>query len=132
MAATDTATEDPLADRIPEMEADELAEWYESLDDVAERHGADVVRALLSTLSDRAAWHGISLPSVIRTPYLNSLSAEEQPDYPSEIDLERRLENLIRWNAMAMVARANRDYPGIGGHLSSFASICTLFGSSGK
>jgi pyruvate dehydrogenase E1 component len=63
----------------------------------------------------------------LNTPYINTIPVEEQPPYPGDLDIERRIRNIIRWNAMAMVVHANKYYPGIGGHISTFASVATLF-----
>jgi len=69
---------------------------------------------------------GVEVPRPINTPYVNSISAEEQPEYPGDWQLERRIKSLIRWNAMAMVVNANRELSGIGGHISTYASCATL------
>jgi pyruvate dehydrogenase E1 component len=63
----------------------------------------------------------------LNTPYINTIPVEEQPPYPGDLEIERRIRNIIRWNAMAMVVHANKYYPGIGGHISTFASVATLF-----
>ncbi len=63
----------------------------------------------------------------LTTPYINTIPVEEQPPYPGDLEIERRIRNIIRWNAMAMVVHANKAYPGIGGHISTFASVATLF-----
>ncbi len=105
----------------------ELNDWYESLDSVAARYDSECVAVLLDALRVRAGSHGVSLPIVTTTPYLNTIPAHLQPDYPGDLQIEKRIRNLIRWNAMTMVARANLESPGIGGHLASYASIATLF-----
>lgn len=63
----------------------------------------------------------------LNTPYVNTIPVEQQPPYPGDLEIERRIRNIIRWNAMAMVVHANKEYPGIGGHISTFASVATLF-----
>ncbi len=69
----------------------------------------------------------VRLPSPWNTPYVNTIPAEAQPPYPGDLEIERRIRNIIRWNAMAMVVHANKHYPGIGGHISTYASAATLF-----
>src|SRR5881409_1276409 len=93
----------------------ETAEWLESLDYVLESKGPQRVRQLLSVLSERAHRAGVDLPFTANTPYLNSIPADQQPAYPGNREFERRIKSIIRWNAMAMVTRANRDYAGLGG-----------------
>ena len=110
-----------------DLERIETREWLESLDYVAERGGARRVRQLFSSLQQRAAARGISLPFSANTPYVNTIPRERQPPFPGIYEIERRIRRLVRWNAMAMVVRANREEDGIGGHLSTFASACTLF-----
>ncbi len=110
-----------------EIDAAELADWYESLDDVARRYAPAQVVKLLQSLTQRAAMRGVRLPAMLTTPYVNTIPPDQQPDYPGDGKIERRIRSLNRWNAMAMVTRANREHPGIGGHISTYASACTLF-----
>ena len=105
----------------------ELSDWYESLESVAARYDSDSVAELLHALRMRAAQLLPELPPVTATPYQNTITSELQPNYPGDLQIEKRIRNLIRWNAMAMVVRANQESPGIGGHLASYASIATLF-----
>jgi len=114
------------AAQIARMDADELAEWFECLDDVALRHGDDQVRQLLAALHNRASSRGIHPASSLGTPYVNTIPVQQQPEYPGDGAIERRIRSLIRWNAMAMVVRANREHEGIGGHISTYASAATL------
>src|SRR6202453_3901592 len=106
---------------------DELEEWFESLDDVLVRYGPQRLQELLVNLQERAYLRGVTLPFTANTPYVNTISADEQPRYPGNIELERRIKSIIRWNAMAMVSRANTRYAGVGGHISTFASSATLY-----
>ena len=107
-------------------EAVETQEWLESLDYVLAQSGPARVQQLLSQLVDRAHRRGVRLPSTSNTPYVNTIPADRQPPYPGSHDLERRLRNIIRWNAMVMVVRANRKDPTIGGHIATYASAATL------
>jgi pyruvate dehydrogenase E1 component len=102
-------------------------EWVQSLDGVFEEQGAERVKDLLWRLHIRAAQYGIRPFFTANTPYLNTIPREKQPPYPGNREIERRLKSLIRWNAMAMVVRANRELQGIGGHISTFASAATLY-----
>ena len=113
--------------RQRELEALEEQEWIESLDDVIRRGGESRVRELLRALQRRAAEFGISLPYSANTPYLNTIARADQPRFPGQREIERRIKSIIRWNAMAMVVRANREESGIGGHISTYASAATLY-----
>jgi pyruvate dehydrogenase E1 component len=115
--------ENPPADVDPE----ETAEWLESLEDVLERHGNDRLCYLLDVLTTQAQIKGSGLPFSANTPYVNTIPLEEEPRYPGDREIERRIKSIVRWNAMAMVVRANRESAGIGGHISTFASAATLY-----
>ncbi|MGQ0637079.1 MAG: pyruvate dehydrogenase (acetyl-transferring), homodimeric type [Planctomycetaceae bacterium] len=105
----------------------EAAEWVESLADVLHREGPERVRQLLVLLQEEAYRRGVMLPFTANTPYINTISVDRQPRYPGNREIERRIKSIVRWNAMAMVVRANRESSGIGGHISTFASLATLF-----
>ncbi len=102
-------------------------EWLESLESVFERQGRQRVADILLRLRARAKELGVQEPLCRTTPYVNTIPADRQPPYPGSMKIERRIKSIIRWNAMAMVVRANRDESGIGGHISSYASQATLF-----
>ncbi len=101
-------------------------EWLESLESVLQRKGPKRVRDLLARLRARAKELGVAELGGWTTPYVNTISADQQPRYPGNMRIERRIKSIIRWNAMAMVVRANRGESGIGGHISSYASLATL------
>ncbi len=105
----------------------ETREWLESLDDVIARETPERVRYLLRMLQTRAFSAGVRIPFSANTPYINTIPLEEQPAYPGNREVERRVKNIIRWNAMAMVVRANKMEDGIGGHISTYASAATLY-----
>ncbi len=105
----------------------ETQEWMESLDFALQKHGSDRVRFLLDKLQERARWHDVEIPFSANTPYVNTIPVERQPPYPGDREIERRIKSFVRWNAMAMVVRANREEAGIGGHISTYASAATLF-----
>src|SRR6185295_7689182 len=125
MAQADTAKSNSPIPR--DVDPAETAEWLESLDYVLERKGPERVRELLSALEAAAIRNGVELPFQATTPYVNTIPRDKQPRYPGKRELERRIKSFIRWNAMAMVVRANRNVDGIGGHISTFASSATLY-----
>ncbi|GAB4556800.1 MAG: pyruvate dehydrogenase (acetyl-transferring), homodimeric type [Geothermobacteraceae bacterium] len=110
-----------------DIEQIENREWRESLDYVLQSGGPERVRKILRLLQVRAQEQGVSIPFTANTPCINTIPRHEQPVYPGNRELERRIKSIIRWNAMAMVVRANRESPGIGGHISTFASAATLW-----
>ena len=105
----------------------ELREWLESLEYVLESAGAERALELLERLEAHAKKLGVEIPFSANTPYINTIPAAEDETYPGDLALERRIRNLIRWNAMAMVVRANKHSDGIGGHISTYASAATLY-----
>jgi len=109
------------------LEAIETREWLESLDYVIEQGDRARVTRLLEALRGRARVAGVRVPFAPTTPYINSIAAHEQVPVPGDRAVERRIKSLIRWNALAMVVRANRESDGIGGHISTYASAATLY-----
>jgi pyruvate dehydrogenase E1 component len=105
----------------------EIQEWLESLDSVLDSSGTDVAREILERLRAHATVSGIDLPFTANTPYANTIPARLEPLFPGDQQLERRIKSLIRWNALAMVVRANRVEHNIGGHISTYASAATLY-----
>ncbi len=105
----------------------EMREWLESLDYVLASGGVERVVDLLEGLRERAQQFGVKIPFSATTPYINTISPEEEPEYPGDLRIERNIMRLIRWNAMAMVVRANKFSDGLGGHISTFASAASLY-----
>ena len=113
----------------------ETREWLGSLDYVLKSKGADRVRYLVKALENRARRDGVEIPIETNTPYVNTIPPDKQPAYPGNRETERRIKSIIRWNAMAMVVRANKKTDGhsgligggVGGHISTFASSATLY-----
>lgn len=105
----------------------ENREWADSLHQVFQSQGPQRVEVLLEQLRLQAQNYGIHFRSVPATPYVNTIPVSRQPPYPGRRDMERRIKSIIRWNAMAMVVRANREESGIGGHISTYASAATLY-----
>ena len=110
-----------------EIEATETREWLEALDYVITEGGSERVRRLFTRLHTHALKKGIQIPYAANTPYINTIAPQDQAEFPGDFDVEVRLKSYIRWNAMAMVVRANREEDGIGGHISTFASATTLY-----
>ncbi len=111
----------------PDIRSLETREWLESLEYVHATSGPERVRELLEQLQNHARQQGVSLPFTHNTPYVNTIPADRQPPYPGSQDLERRLRNIMRWNAMILVVRANQQDPTIGGHIATYASATTLY-----
>ncbi|MEK6570031.1 MAG: pyruvate dehydrogenase (acetyl-transferring), homodimeric type, partial [Bacteroidota bacterium] len=105
----------------------ETREWLDSLDYELQHGGPKRVQKVMAQLQVHAQKAGVELPFTANTPYINTISAEKQGLFPGDREIERRIKSLVRWNAMAMVVRANRDESGIGGHISTYASAATLF-----
>jgi pyruvate dehydrogenase E1 component len=109
------------------MDPQEMQEWVESFDQVVREEGQESAVTLLDRLRGRAQSLGIPLPFTANTPYLNTISPENQAIFPGDQEIERRIKSLVRWNALAMVVRANRVDHSIGGHISTYASAATLY-----
>ncbi|MHC9062941.1 pyruvate dehydrogenase (acetyl-transferring), homodimeric type [Nitrospira sp. CMX1] len=105
----------------------ETREWLDSLEYVLEEHGIQRATYLFERLRDRLGERGAQVSQPVNSPYVNTIPASQQPHYPGNLELERRIRSLVRWNAMAMVVKANQQRPGIGGHISTFASAATLY-----
>ncbi|MCH7770540.1 MAG: pyruvate dehydrogenase (acetyl-transferring), homodimeric type [Bacteroidetes bacterium] len=110
-----------------EIEELETSEWLHSLDYVLEHSGPERVVELLQQLQIRAHKAGVQIPFTANTPYINTIPREKQPPFPGNREIERRTKSIIRWNAMAMVVKANKVESGIGGHISTYASAATLY-----
>jgi pyruvate dehydrogenase E1 component len=115
-------------DMLPVRDADpvETGDWTRSLDQVIERDGERSARRLLARLIEYGYRKGVIAPFAANTPYVNTIPLEDQPVYPGDRDIERRIKNFTRWNAAAMVINANKHSGGIGGHISTYASLATL------
>jgi pyruvate dehydrogenase E1 component len=117
----------PPAPSVVDVDPSETREWLESLQYVLDSKGRERAQFLLSVLQNKAVQEGVELPHQLTTPYVNTIPADQQPAYPGNREIERRIKSIIRWNAMAMVVRANKASDGIGGHISTFASAATLY-----
>ncbi|MBD3165989.1 pyruvate dehydrogenase (acetyl-transferring), homodimeric type [bacterium] len=110
-----------------EIMEQENHEWIEALEYVMQSQGRDRARDLLRTLLQHASKRGVPANFPGSTPYVNTIPHTDEPPYPGSREIERRIKSLVRWNAMAMVVRANRERDGIGGHISTFASAASLY-----
>ncbi|MBN1525851.1 MAG: pyruvate dehydrogenase (acetyl-transferring), homodimeric type [Spirochaetales bacterium] len=115
-----------MSDPLNKDQAAENREWVESLDFLYKQDGEQRVRDMLRILQTRAQEYGVVYYCPGNTPYINTIPVSQQPSYPGNREIERRIKSIIRWNAMAMVVRANRVKAGVGGHISTYASAATL------
>jgi pyruvate dehydrogenase E1 component len=113
-------------DTVRDLDPVETQEWVDSLDYILREAGKDRAIFILNRLQEEMDKAGHPLPFTANTAYVNTIPVRQEPTYPGNIALEKRIRSLVRWNAMAMVVRANRVCPGIGGHISTFASLAML------
>jgi pyruvate dehydrogenase E1 component len=111
----------------PDADPIETREWLEAFDALVEAEGRERATFLLRKLLDHARARRVPLPPVLNTPYKNSIALAHQPQFPGNLELESRISAIVRWNALAMVVRANRAHPELGGHIASYASAADLF-----
>ena len=113
--------------QVHDVDPAETQEWLESLEYVLKTKGPERAKYLLSVLESEATEKGVELHQPLNTPYINTIPPGAQPRYPGNREIERRIKSIVRWNAMAMVHRANKKDDGLGGHISTFASSATLY-----
>ena len=116
-----------MLSQVPDNDPDETQEWVESLEGLIEEKGAPRARYLLLSLLDEARRRDVSIPLEMTTPYINTIPVENEPHFPGDEAIERQYRRWIRWNAAAMVTRAQRPGVAVGGHISSYASVATLY-----
>ena len=116
-----------LRRQLLDIDPDETREWLDSLDAIVEHHGPERAHFILTRLLQRMDIDRLHLPALVQTPYVNTIPPQLEPTYPGDERIEKRIRRYIRWNAVAMVVRANRRFSGIGGHLSTYASAATLY-----
>ncbi|AZN36717.1 pyruvate dehydrogenase (acetyl-transferring), homodimeric type [Iodobacter ciconiae] len=116
-----------MAEQLHDLDPQETQEWLESLDSVLEKEGAERAHFLVEKLVDHARQDGVNIPYTATTAYINTIPAHLQAKHPGKPNLEERILAYTRWNAAAMVVKANRDEAEPGGHISSFASAATLY-----
>src|SRR5437660_2001283 len=110
-----------------DLDAAETSEWLEALDAVVEHDGPERARDLLQRVVERAQHAGTGPLASLNTPYVNTIPVEREARLPGDPALERRLRSIVRWNAMAMVVRANQESSELGGHIASYQSVATLY-----
>ena len=113
--------------QLPDPDPNETAEWIAALDDVYRTAGKERADFLLRKVLKRARQLQIGLPGLIQSRYINTISTEQEPRFPGDEELERRIRRIIRWNAALMVVHANKKNEGLGGHLSTYASAASLY-----
>ncbi|HVL64010.1 MAG TPA: pyruvate dehydrogenase (acetyl-transferring), homodimeric type [Actinomycetota bacterium] len=118
--------QDHFRDQLPDIDPDETSEWIESLEQVI-AHSPSRARFLMGRLLAHARSRQIGLPPMVSTNYINTIPPEQEPYFPGDEEMELKIRRIIRWNAAAMVMRANKKYDGIGGHLSTYASAASLY-----
>ena len=110
-----------------DIDAAETSEWLEAVDAVVEHDGPDRARQILARVVERAQHAGTGPIASLNTPYVNTIPPEREAKLPGDPALERRLRSIVRWNAMAMVVRANKLSSELGGHIASYQSLATLY-----
>jgi pyruvate dehydrogenase E1 component len=118
---------DGFVHQLPDIDPGETTEWLDSLDAVVDGRGRARARYLIARLMERAREQGVGVPAMVTTDYINTIPADQEPWFPGDEMVEQRIRAAIRWNAMAMVDRANHRFDGLGGHLSTFASAAALY-----
>jgi pyruvate dehydrogenase E1 component len=118
---------DQFKQQLPDIDPVETQEWIESLDALVQAAGPDRARFIIFKLLKRARQLQVGLPTLTQTRYINTISPEQEPYFPGDEAMELKIRRLIRWNALAMVLRANTKFEGIGGHLSTYASAASLY-----
>src|SRR5439155_16478660 len=106
---------------------DQTSEWVEAFDQLLAAEGRENAAKLLAAVSQHATQAGVHMQVQLNTPYVNTIPIAEEKPYPGDVAMERRINALVRWNAMAMVHCQNKKDPGIGGHISTYSSALTLF-----
>jgi pyruvate dehydrogenase E1 component len=113
--------------QLPDADPQETSEWIEALDGVVQNAGEERAYFLLRKVLKRARQLDLGLGPLVNTPYINTISPEQEPPFPGDEGMELKIRRIIRWNAAVMVLRANLRMPGIGGHLSTYASTASLY-----
>ncbi|MDT0164230.1 pyruvate dehydrogenase (acetyl-transferring), homodimeric type [Actinotalea sp. AC32] len=129
MAARDTTGPliNGLLSQVPDIDPEETGEWVESFDGLVDERGGPRARYVLLNLLKRARERNVAVPTSLTTPYVNTIGVHEEPYFPGDEAVERRFRSWMRWNAAVMVTRAQRPEVSVGGHISSYASVATLY-----
>ncbi len=118
---------DGFSHQLPDTDPQETSEWIDSFDAILDAHGKTRARFLLMKLLERARENQVGFPATVSTPYVNTIPPDQEPWFPGDEHVERRIRAYIRWNAAIMVVRANHVAEGIGGHLATYASSASLY-----
>jgi pyruvate dehydrogenase E1 component len=113
--------------QLPDIDPDETADWISSLNEMIESRGRERARYVMLRLLERAREKNIGLPALRSTDFINTIPPEREPDFPGDLDIERNIRMMIRWNAAVMVTRANRPGLGVGGHIATYQSAASLY-----
>ena len=120
-------TFDEFKHQLPDIDPAETQDWLDSFDQLVAQEGESRARFLLYKLLKRSRQLHVGLPPLTQTRYINTISPEQEPFFPGDEAIEHRIRRIVRWNAVAMVLRANNRFSGIGGHLATYASAATLY-----
>jgi pyruvate dehydrogenase E1 component len=118
---------DEFKHQLPDADSQETKEWIEAFEQVVRDDGPERAQFLMRKVLKKARLMQVGLPPLVQTPYINTISPEQETSFPGDEKIELRIRRIIRWNAVAMVIRANSRFPGIGGHLSTYASSASLY-----
>ena len=113
--------------QLPDRDPQETEEWIDSIESIIDTKGQERARYLLQTLIREARKRDIAIPLLTNSPYVNTIPPEAEPEYPGDEIIEKKIRRMIRWNAAMMVSKANKNYSGIGGHISTYASAASLY-----
>jgi pyruvate dehydrogenase E1 component len=116
-----------LHPQLPDIDPAETQEWIESLQSIIRDRGTTRARYLIRALLERARTLGLGVPELVQTPYINTIPSDQEPPFPGDEAMEKRIRRIDRWNAVVMVTRANKHNDGIGGHISTYASSAALY-----
>ncbi len=116
-----------LTNSFSDTDTEETQEWIDSFDELIDAQGTERAQFIVRSLLQRAGSRSVSVPMVTTTDYVNTIPVDQEPEYPGDEQLERRFRNYLRWNAAIMVQRAQKATIGVGGHISSYAGIATLY-----
>jgi pyruvate dehydrogenase E1 component len=116
-----------LLSQVPDVDPEETSEWVESIDGLIDDKGGPRARYVLLNMLKRARERNVAIPADLNTPYVNTIGVHEEPYFPGDEVLERKFRSWNRWNAAVMVTRAQRPGVAVGGHISSYASVATLY-----
>ncbi len=116
-----------MSDMKHDVDALETQEWLQALESVVREEGVERAQYLLETVLEKARLDGVDMPTGINTNYINTIPAAQEPAYPGDVTLERRIRSIIRWNAIMIVLRASKKDLDLGGHMASYQSAAAFY-----